>query len=225
MEAKLYIVGTPIGNMEDITLRALRVLKEADVVLAEDTRVAKKLLAHFDITTPTLSYNEHSGEHKYEKIFALLAEGQILALVSDAGMPAISDPGAQLVAAVREQYGDAAVEVVPGPSAVTTALARSGVRGDAFTFFGFPPHKKGRKTFFERVAATEGVVVFYESPHRAIKALESLVNVLAEGQQVYACRELTKMYERVVSGTAAEVLEHFTTHPEEVRGEWVVVVA
>jgi 16S rRNA (cytidine1402-2'-O)-methyltransferase len=224
MEPKLYIVGTPIGNMEDITLRALRVLREADVVLAEDTRVAKKLLAHYDIPTPTLSYHEHSGEEKYEKIFALLDEGKRLALVSDAGMPAISDPGARLVAAVREHYGDAAIEVVPGASAVTTALARAGVRGDTFTFLGFPPHKKGRKTFFETVAATGGVVVFYESPHRATKALASLMEVCDASRRVHACRELTKIHESVISGTPEEVAAHFATHPEEVRGEWVVVV-
>ena len=225
MTAQLYVVGTPIGNMEDITMRAVRVLTSVDMVLSEDTRVTKKLLKHFEIQTPLLSYHEHSGEQKYEKIRDMLREGKRLALVSDAGMPAISDPGAQLVALVRKEFGDSVVEVVPGPSAVTTALARAGVRGDRFTFFGFPPHKKGRKTFFEIVANTEGVAVFYESPHRAMKALGSLADVLPETREVYACRELTKLHESVVSGTPVEVLQYFTEHTEAVRGEWVVVVA
>jgi 16S rRNA (cytidine1402-2'-O)-methyltransferase len=223
MYGKLSIVATPIGNLEDITLRALRVLQTCDVVACEDTRVTAKLLHHFSISTPCLSYHEHSGEAKHEKIADLLTDGKHVALVSDAGTPAISDPGARLVAYVRMRLPDVVIVAVPGVSAVTTALSVSGMSADTFTFLGFPPHKKGRKTFFERLAIQTGLMVFYESPHRILKALESLVLVAPEAT-VCVCRELTKLHEEVVQGIPEEILAHYTEHSDRVRGEFVVIV-
>lgn len=225
MSGKLYIVGTPIGNLEDISARAIRVLSECDTVLCEDTRVTKKLLHHYHIEKPTISYHAHSGDSKYEKIRNLLEEGRTLALVSDAGTPTISDPGAMLVKVVRERMPEVKIESVPGPSAVTTALSIAGVPSDTFTFLGFPPHKKGRETFFSTVAAVEHTVVFYESPHRIMKALSSLNEKIGEGKRVTVVREMTKLYEEVVAGTAGEVLEHFTQHGDTVRGEFVIIVS
>jgi 16S rRNA (cytidine1402-2'-O)-methyltransferase len=225
MNGTLYIVGTPIGNLEDITLRALRVLKECDVVLCEDTRITRKLLNHFDIVKETISYHSHSGTAKYEKIIEMLKAGKVLALVSDAGTPTISDPGASLVATVRKVLRGVTIESVPGPSAITTALSISGVLSDSFLFLGFPPHKKGRKTFFETVAKQTRTTVFYESPHRIIKALATLSELLSETSTVTVVRELTKVYEEVVQGSAQEVIEHFTTHPDTVKGEFVVIIS
>ena len=225
MQAHLFVVATPIGNLEDITLRALRVLKECDMVLCEDTRVTRKLLTHFDIQKPLMSYHAHSGFTKFDKVFELLKEGKTLALVSDAGTPTISDPGAVLVAQVREQFGDEVkIEVVPGASAVTGALSIAGVHADSFLFLGFPPHKKGRKTFFDTLATEKYTAVFYESPHRIMKALESLAERLRDTKKVTVVRELTKIHEEVVTGTASYVLTHFQEHSDTVRGEFVVIV-
>ncbi len=225
MPPTLYIVATPIGNLEDITMRALRVLKECDAILCEDTRVTRKLLTHYGIETSTISYHEYSGPAKYEKVRALLLEGKTLALVTDAGTPGISDPGAQLVEHVRSTLPAVRIESVPGPSALVAAFSVSGIVSTSFHFYGFPPHKKGRKTFFEQVAKSECPVAFYESPHRLVKALESLTTVLPAVRKVYVCRELTKLHEEVVSGSAAEVHMHFLQHPDTVRGECVILVA
>jgi len=225
MQAKLYIVATPIGNLEDITLRALRILGECDTILCEDTRVTKKLLNHFDIQKPLVSYHAHSGFAKFDKVFELLGEGKTLALVSDAGTPTISDPGAILVAQVRERFSnEVKIEVVPGASAVTGALSVAGVHADSFLFLGFPPHKKGRKTFFDTLATEQYTTVFYESPHRILKALQALVERLPDTKKVVVVRELTKIHEEVVTGTASYVLTHFQEHPGTVRGEFVVIV-
>lgn len=224
-QAHLYVVATPIGNLEDITLRALRVLKECDAVLCEDTRVTRKLLTHYEIQKPLVSYHAHSGFTKSDKVLELLKEGKTLVLVSDAGTPTISDPGATLVAKVREQFGDEVkIEVVPGASAVTGALSIAGVHADSFLFLGFPPHKKGRKTFFDTLATERYTTVFYESPHRIMKALQSLSERLPDTRNVVIVRELTKIHEEVVSGTAKSVLEHFQEHSDTVRGEFVVIV-
>jgi 16S rRNA (cytidine1402-2'-O)-methyltransferase len=227
MQTKLYIVATPIGNLEDITLRALRILKECDTILCEDTRVTKKLLNHFDIHKPLVSYHAFSGDAKHEKVFDLLKEGKKLALVSDAGTPTISDPGSRLVAEIRERFLDdvVSIEAVPGASALTGALSVAGVHADSFVFFGFPPHKKGRKTFFDSLAEIEGTVVFYESPHRVIKALEALSERIPETKKVTIVRELTKIHEEVVQGSASFVLKHFIEHPNTIRGEFVVIVS
>lgn len=171
----LYIVGTPIGNLEDISLRALRILNEVDFILCEDTRVTKKLLSHYKINTPTISYHQHTGESKVEYLINLLRQGKSLALVADAGTPGISDPGGKLVQAALEEFGDTIkIESVPGPSAVTAALSISGIPTDKFVFMGFPPHKKGRQTFLNKMAVSEFPVVVYESKHRIIKFLEEL---------------------------------------------------
>ena len=186
-----YVVGTPIGNLEDITLRALRIFKEVDLVLCEDTRVTKRLFERHAVNTPTMSYHAHSTLAKIDTIIAMLEEGKNLALVSDAGTPGISDPGSLLVSKIREYFSgenrfaeDGAtknisekvkIESVPGASALTAALSIAGVPIHEFTFLGFLPHKKGRETLFKEIAASERAVVFYESPHRIEKALESLV--------------------------------------------------
>lgn len=226
MTAKLYVVATPIGNLEDITLRALRTLKECDVVLCEDTRVTRKLLNHYEINKPLVSYHAHSGTAKYDKIFSLLEKGSTLAMVSDAGTPTISDPGAHLVFEVRKRFsGDVKIEAIPGVSALISALSISGVHADSFVFLGFPPHKKGRKTFFDNIVKYEKTVVFYESTHRILKALEYLNEMLPDDKEVTIVRELTKIHEEVVSGSAKEVIDHFNAHQDTIRGEFVVIVS
>ena len=237
----LYIVATPIGNLEDITLRALRVFKEVDVVFAEDTREAKKLLNHFEITTPIERYDEHSHDKQAEKIIEYLEGGKSVAYVSDAGTPGISDPGARLVSYVRHNcptpsVGQLEIVPLPGASAVTAALSASGLSADQFVFLGFVPHKKGRQTFFEEVRDSNYTTVFYESPHRILKTLESLVNVLGirplirgripkkRERIIVVGRELTKIHEEIISGLPQEIFEHYTQNPDKVRGEFVVMV-
>ena len=245
--ATLYVVGTPIGNLEDITLRALRVLKAADIVLCEDTRVTRRLLAKYEIVARQLAtYNEQRSGVTAGKIIQWLEDGKNVALVSDAGTPGISDPGSMLVQKVREyfqsdkvqpfsrfppasDFGRAGkvepcrIEAVPGPSALTAALSVAGAPVHDFVFLGFLPHKKGRETLFKEIATSERAVIFYESPHRILKALESLVK-FAPNKKVTIARELTKIHEEVKSGTPAELLEFFKNNPEKVRGEFVVVV-
>lgn len=233
----LSIIATPIGNLEDITLRALDTLRAADVILCEDTRVTKKLLDRHAIKKQTLSYHTHSTVARVEEIIAMLREGKNVALVSDAGTPGISDPGAELVRRVREELAneirakDVRIEAIPGPSALTAALSIAGVPCAEFTFLGFLPHKKGRETLFKEIAASERTMVFYESPHRIMKTLESLEEHLGHvsdrraPQKVTVCRELTKMFEEVVQGTAKEVKNHFEEHPDTIKGEFVVIVA
>jgi 16S rRNA (cytidine1402-2'-O)-methyltransferase len=220
----LYIVATPIGNLEDITLRALRILKEVDLVLCEDTRVTKKLLRHHEIDTQTMSYHMHSKLSKEQKIIELLEEGKDVALVSDAGTPAISDPGAILVKHIREQCPEVSIESVPGPSAVTAAFSIAGLPVSDFIFFGFLPHKKGRQTLFEEIAEISRTAVFYESPHRIVKALTSLKEH-CPNKKVTLVRELTKMYEDVLQGSAEEILATLEEFPEKLRGEMVVIVS
>ncbi len=221
----LYIVATPIGNLEDITLRAIRILKEVDLILCEDTRVTKRLLDRYDINKPTLSYHAQSKLSKVDKIFSLLEEGKSLALVSDAGTPTISDPGCLLVAQVREKFGDI-IEIIsiPGPSAVLAALSVSGFPSSEFIFLGFLPHKKGRETLFKEIAVSKRTVVFYESPHRMEKTLASLAEHLEPERKILVAREITKIYEENVQGTLLEVVKYFLDHPDHIRGEFVVVV-
>lgn len=221
----LYIIATPIGNLEDITLRALRVLGEVDMVLCEDTRVTKKLLNRYEIDVPTMSYHSHSKLSKVEKIFALLEEGKDLALVSDAGTPTISDPGVLLVSQIKEKFGeDVKIVPLPGSSAVVTALSASGLSSSDFLFLGFLPHKKGRETLFKEISETKRTVVFYESPHRILKALNSLKEHLGSERKVVIARELTKIHEQVISGTSEELITYFTENSDKVRGEFVVIV-
>ena len=226
----LYIVATPIGNLEDITLRAIRVLKEVDVILCEDTRQTIKLLVRNGITNKQLStYNERQSSVALKKIFGWFEEGKNIALVSDAGTPGISDPGSYLVAQVREHFSEPAGEIsivpIPGPSAAIAALSASGFPASDFLFLGFLPHKKGRETLFKEIAASKRTVVFYESPHRILKTLESLKEHLPPERQMCVARELTKVHEELRFGTAAELAAHFAGHLETVRGEFVVVVS
>lgn len=220
MSGTLYVVGTPIGNLEDITLRALRVLKEVHAVAAEDTRHTRKLMQHYDIHTPLLSYHEHNERDKAAVLIERLQAGEDLALVVDAGMPAVSDPGFHLVRAAVE--AGISVLAVPGPSAVITALVVSGLPPDRFVFEGFLPRKgTERRQALERVAAESRTVVLYEAPHRLLQTLGDLADAVAS-RPVAVCRELTKRYEEVRRGTAAALRDHFRTHPP--RGEFVVVI-
>src|SRR3990167_6632106 len=200
----LSIVATPIGNLEDITLRALRTLKECDVIYAEDTRVISKLLARYEIKKPLQRLDAATELKKADEILARLEAGEHVAFVSDAGTPGISDPGARLVSFIRANSGIAKIEAIPGPSALTAALSVAGVDITEFTFLGFLPHKKGRQTVLKKIAASDFPVVLYESPHRILKLLKELEGV----SRVTIARELTKIHEEVVAGTPDEVLDH-----------------
>lgn len=217
-------MATPIGNLGDITLRALETLKNADVIFCEDTRVTGKLLARYEISKPLVRCDANKEQAVADKAFALLAEGKRIALVTDAGTPAISDPGSRLVSLIRANGGIAKIEAIPGPSALTAALSIAGVPTNEFVFLGFLPHKKGRQTLFKEIAAEKRAVVFYESPHRIEKALASLAQVLPPDRLVTVCRELTKIHEEVVSGTAEEVSKTLS-RSGGIRGEFVVIVA
>jgi len=213
----LYIVGTPIGNLEDLTPRAARVLGEVSLVAAEDTRVSRKLLNHLGIRPRTTSFHQHNWRDKLDGVLAELAQGDV-ALVTDAGMPGISDPGSELVAAAAQ--AGYKVEVVPGPSAVTSALALSGFPGDAFLFLGFLPRRKKERQAGMRDALSSNVpLVIFEAPHRLRSTLTDLDTVFG-GRPLAVCRELTKLHEEVFRGTAAQALDHF----DSPRGEVVVVI-
>jgi len=218
----LSIVATPIGNLEDITLRALRTLKECDVIYAEDTRVISKLLARYSIAKPLQRLDAATETKKAGDVIARLEAGEHVAFVSDAGTPGVSDPGTRLVAAVRAQLPEAKIEAIPGASALTAALSIAGLNTDGFTFLGFLPHKKGRQTALKGIAVSELPVVLYESPHRIEKLLEELATL--EVSRVTIARELTKIHEEIVSGSVAEVQAHFAKHPDAVRGEFVVII-
>lgn len=224
MSGTLSVVATPIGNLGDVTVRALETLRQADAIACEDTRVTAKLLARYDIKKPLLVYHARSGKLAAERILSQLAEGKHLALVTDAGTPGISDPGSELVNLVRARLGDEVrIESVPGPSALTAALSIAGVPTNEFTFFGFLPHKKGRQTLMKAIAESPRTCVFYESPHRLIKALAELEAVLGE-RRVVVLRELTKLFESRMEGTPAELSAYYEAHPKEVRGELVIIV-
>lgn len=218
----LSIVATPIGNLEDITLRALRTLKECSVIYAEDTRVISKLLARYEIQKPLQRLDAATEHAKADDIIARLEAGERIVFVSDAGTPGISDPGTRLVALVRAQMPHAKIEAIPGASALTAALSIAGIDTTSFTFLGFLPHKKGRQTALKKLAETEIPVVLYESPHRILKLLQELENLSVS--KVIIARELTKIHEEIISGTPTELLAHFTVHPDTIRGEFVVIV-
>ena len=218
--SKLYIVPTPIGNLEDITLRAIRILKEADLILAEDTRTSSKLLRHLEISKPMFAYHLHNEHRSLAKVIERLKSGEVIALISDAGTPAISDPGFLVV---RECIAnDIPVECLPGPSALIVAVVNSGLPCDRFIFEGFLPQKKGRQTKIMSLVEETRTMVFYESPHRLIKALEQFIEHFGPERRVCVSRELTKMFEENARGTLAEVLAHFKT--KEVKGEIVIVL-
>jgi len=235
--SKFYVVATPIGNMGDITLRAIETLKEVDLILCEDTRETKKILNKYSINTPTMSYHSQSKLNKIDKIFELLEEGKNLALVSDAGTPTISDPGAMLISQIKERFNmstnsaiaenvNMSVDVIPipGATAVITALSASGLPTHEFTFLGFLPHKKGRETLFKEIAESKRTMVFYESPHRILKTLESLQK-FCPNKKVCIAREITKIYEEFKTGSPAELLKYLTKNPIKQKGEFTVIVA
>ena len=223
----LYIIATPIGNLEDISQRALRVLSEVDLILCEDTRVTKKLLSHYDIKTQTLSYHQHSKLKKVNYIIQLLEKGKNLALVSDAGTPGISDPGNRLISYLAgELDGKVKIVPIPGPSALTAAASISGIAMDNFLFLGFPPSKRKRKKFFKEVISSKYPVIFYESPHRILRTLNELNETMKQcnnvTMKIVVCRELTKKFETVHRGTIETVIKQLKQ--DIIKGEFVVIV-
>lgn len=219
--SKLYIVPTPIGNLKDITFRAIEVLKEADLILAEDTRTSGKLLKHFQISTPMQSHHMHNEHKTVDAIVQKIKNGTNIALISDAGTPAISDPGFLLSRACIEH--NIAIECLPGATAFVPALVNSGLPNDKFVFEGFLPVKKGRQTRLLLLAQEPRTMIFYESPHKLLKTLAHFCEYFGEDRLVSVSRELTKLYEETVRGTLKEVLEHYTNKPP--KGEIVIVVA
>lgn len=223
----LYIVATPIGNLEDITFRAVRVLMEVDTILAEDTRSARKLLEHFNIKKPLLSYWQHNHFKRIGEILGLLRSRRHLALITEAGTPGISDPGGLLVSEIVQALGSRVnIVPVPGPNAAISALSVSGFPADRFVFLGFPPHKRKRSKFFQEVAKTKISVVIYESPHRLLKTIKdleaALTNAKDQERRVVVCKELTKQFEYIFRGTIDEVLAQL--EDIKIRGEFVIVV-
>jgi 16S rRNA (cytidine1402-2'-O)-methyltransferase len=216
----LYLVPTPIGNLEDITLRALRVLKEVDCILAEDTRTSGKLLKHFEIKTPMQSHHMHNEHKTVEHLVKRLQSGETIALISDAGTPAISDPGFLLTRACVENNIE--VNCLPGATAFVPALVNSGLPNDKFIFEGFLPVKKGRQTRLKLLAEETRTIIFYESPHKLVKTLGHFCEYFGEDRPVSVSREITKLFEETIRGTAKEVLEHYTNKPP--KGEIVIVV-
>jgi len=218
--SKLYIVPTPIGNLEDMTFRAIKVLKEVDLILAEDTRTSGKLLKHFEVATPMQSHHMHNEHKTINNIVQRLQRGDTIALISDAGTPAISDPGFLLTRACVEQ--GILVECLPGATAFVPALVNSGLPNDKFVFEGFLPVKKGRQTRLKLLAEETRTMIFYESPHKLIKTLGSFVEYFGAERLVSVSRELSKLHEETIRGTAKEVLSHFEVKPP--KGEIVIVV-
>lgn len=218
--SKLYLVPTPIGNLEDITLRAIRVLKEVDLILAEDTRTSGKLLKHFEISTHMQSHHMHNEHRMVERIVERIKNGETVALISDAGTPAISDPGFLLTRACIENGVE--IECLPGATAFVPALVNSGLPNDKFVFEGFLPVKKGRQTRLTFLAEETRTMIFYESPHKLLKTLNHFAEYFGEDRSISVSRELSKLYEETIRGTALEVIEHFTIKAP--KGEFVIVV-
>jgi|TARA_B110000305_G_C19454967_1_gene650323 16S rRNA (cytidine1402-2'-O)-methyltransferase len=218
--SKLYLVPTPIGNLEDITFRAIKVLKEVDLILAEDTRTSGKLLKHFEISTHMQSHHMHNEHRMVERIIQRIQGGETIALISDAGTPAISDPGFLLTRACIENGIE--VDCLPGATAFVPALVNSGLPNDKFVFEGFLPVKKGRQTRLTLLAEETRTIIFYESPHKLLKTLAHFAEYFGSDRQVSVSRELTKMFEETIRGTATEVLAYYTKKPP--KGEIVIVV-
>ncbi|MFC6861422.1 16S rRNA (cytidine(1402)-2'-O)-methyltransferase [Zunongwangia atlantica] len=218
---KLFLVPTPIGNLEDITFRAIKVLKEADLILAEDTRNSGKLLKHFDITTQMISHHMHNEHKTVDQLVGRMQAGQTFALISDAGTPAISDPGFLLTRACVEAGVE--VDCLPGATAFVPALVNSGLPNDKFVFEGFLPVKKGRQTRLKLLAEENRTMIFYESPHKLIKTLTHFTEYFGTDRQVSVSREITKLHEETIRGTAEEVLKHYTQKPP--KGEIVIIVS
>lgn len=220
--SKLYIVATPIGNLKDVTLRALEILREVDLVLAEDTRVTRKLLLHFNIRTKLLSFHKFSEKNSLTKILNLLESGKNLALVTDAGTPGISDPGYWLLKALGHMAYGVDIVPIPGPSALTAILSVSDINCSNFTFLGFPPHKKGRKTFFEKISSIKTPIILFESPHRIQKTLREL-EIVTGDRYTNIGRELTKVYEEIFRGKLSDAQKRFVG--EKQRGEFVIILS
>lgn len=221
MEAKLYIVPTPIGNLDDMTFRAIKVLKEVDLILAEDTRTSGKLLKHFEISTHMHSHHMHNEHKTVDTIVKRIKSGEAIALISDAGTPAISDPGFLLTRACIENEID--IECLPGATAFVPALVNSGLPNDKFVFEGFLPVKKGRQTRLTFLAEETRTMIFYESPHKLVKTLTNFSEYFGEDRLISVSRELTKLYEETQRGTIAHVLAYFLK--KEPKGEFVIVVS
>ncbi|KKP64670.1 MAG: Ribosomal RNA small subunit methyltransferase I [Candidatus Moranbacteria bacterium GW2011_GWF2_34_56] len=219
-EGILYVVATPIGNLGDITLRALEILKSVDMILCEDTRVTRKLLDRYEIKVPVMSYHQHSKIGKIDEIVSRLKNGENMALVTDAGTPGVSDPGNILVKEVISE--GVKVIPIPGASAIGALISVAGIDMQKFVFLGFPPHKKGRQTFFKEAMEFKYPVMYYDSPHRLLKNLE-LLKELGFEKNIIVGRELTKMFEEVVRGNADEIIEYFS-RKEKIKGELVVIL-
>ncbi len=217
---KLFVVPTPIGNLEDITLRALRILKEVDAVLAEDTRTTKNLFSKYEIENKLISYHLNNEHKVVDRLVEEIQNGLDYALVSDAGTPGISDPGFLLIRACVN--ADIEVDCLPGATAFVPALVNSGFPCEKFVYEGFLPHKKGRQTRIQKIAEEERTTVLYESPHRIVKALTQFKEVFAEDRQIAICREISKKFEETIRGSASDLIKHFESNP--IKGEFVVVV-
>ncbi len=223
--ANLYVVATPIGNLEDISFRAVRILGDVAAVICEDTRVTQKLLQHYGIKKPLISYHQHSRFSRVQEIIQKLERGQNLALVTDAGTPGISDPGNLLVRQIIDSGIQVAIIPVPGPSALTCAASVSGLPCDSFIFLGFMPHKKGRKTLCEKIADSRNTTIFYESPHRIIKTLGQLSGFLEADRKIIILRELTKKFEQRAEGTIKHCYDFFYNNQDKIKGEFVILVS
>lgn len=225
---KFYVVATPIGNLKDITLRALEILRSVDLILCEDTRKTKKLLAHYNINTPLQSYHQHSSIKKFEHILKLLKRNYSLALVSDSGTPGISDPGNELIDFLLEKNPNLEIIPISGPSAVATIASVSGFPMNKFLFLGFPPHKKGRRKFFQEITDSKYPVIIYESPHRILRSLNDLRRTYTEKNRtntepdIIVGKELTKKFEKIYRGSIGKVIKEI--EKDGVRGEYVIVV-
>ncbi len=220
MSGILYVIATPIGNLDDISPRALETIRQVDLLLCEDTRVTRKLLNRFEISVATESYREHNHDSKVGRVLELLEQGSDVGLVSDAGTPGISDPGSRLVRDLIAKEPNLNIIPMPGPSAIVTAVSIAGFPADSFTFLGFPPHKKGRNVFFRNALEYSHPVVLYESPHRILKALTAIDELQPE-RKLCVQRELTKMYETTYRGTAQEIISALNEKP---KGEFVIVI-
>lgn len=215
----LYIVATPIGNLEDITLRAINILKQVDMIACEDSRITKRLLKKYDITTPTISYHQHSSDKKNNQLLNYLKFDKDIALVTDAGTPGIQDPGNKFVELARNE--DLKVIAIPGASAVTTALSMAGINTDSFYFAGFIPKKKGRQTWFKNAKNIDIPIVLYESPYRIVKTLKDIYEYLGN-KKIFTARELTKKFEETKTDFVKELIEYYSQHKP--KGEFVLIV-
>ncbi len=219
--SKLYIVATPIGNLEDITLRSLRVLKEVDFVLAEDKRVTIKLFNHYDIKTKLITWHEHSKDKDWNRVREIIKDNKDIGLVTDAGTPGLSDPGGKLIELIQKELPQTEIIPIPGPSALASIISVAGIALNRFEFLGFLPHKKGRKTLIEYIKESKTPIIFFESVHRILKTLESLKDC---NKEIIVGRELTKKFETVYRGKAKNILEILEKDKTQVKGEFVIII-